>query len=180
MKITHLAPGKIKVFLSSGDLFGMNIDPSALSPKSPQLAALLAGVVGVIGRETDFAADGAQIFAAARIFGEGVEFLLSRTKKTRINHSGVRRTTFEFSNAEDLFFALSSVGNADLLMMRLYSYRGRFYLSVPEQKVPTALCEFSLKIGSRATGDSMLREHGTLLADGYRLISMAACLKKLK
>lgn len=182
MKIVRLEADRIKVFLSERDLSDMHIDAKSLSPDSPELSLFLCEVLDAVKAETGFSAEHGQIIAEATNIGDGIELMLSRAKKApSAAHSRQRAgyAAFELSGFDSLCGMLVNTAPSYLVAMRLYTYRGRFYLTAPRRKIPALIYEFSLKNHRTSPAESFLGEHGRLLADGYRLLCMSFALKKM-
>ena len=178
MKIIRLSADRIKVFLSVNDLLEMNIDADALSPTSSQLGAFLYDVLTAVRRETGFGMEEGQVVAEATPVSGGLELMLSHAKEAPESprSSGV---AFEFRDKESLLSAIGNISPSYLSAMRLYTYDGSFYLSVPRRKIPAVVYEYSFKNYKSYLTESFLCEHATLLADGYRLLCMYFGIKKM-
>lgn len=182
MKIVRLEADRIKVFLSERDLSNMHIDAKSLSPDSPELSLFLCEVLDAVKAETGFSAEQGQIIAEATHNGDGIELMLSHAKKAppkERSHQRAAYTAFEFSGFDSLCGMLINVAPSYLAAMRLYTYRDRFYLTVPRRKIPALIYEYSFKNHRTSLAESFLGEYGRLLADGYRLLCMSFALKKM-
>lgn len=177
MKIIRLAADKVKVILSGSDLLGMNIDAKALSPSSPELDLFLCQVLEAVREETGFSASSGQVIAEAALKESGLVLTLSQKRPAL--PAKIEYVMFELSGFDSLCGMLQNVSPLYLASMRLYQKDGAFYLAVPRRRIPAIIYEFSLKNRRSALSESIIREHGTFLAGGYRLLCMAKALKKI-
>ncbi len=187
MKIVKLEADKVKVILSSSDLKGLDIDAETISPDSPELSPFLCKVLEAVKEETGFSVDEEQVIVEATRNDGGLVLMISKMAKhaersklhavraVRRNESAV----FEFGAFEDLLDMLKNAAPVYIINMRLYGYRGRFYLAVPKRRIPVLIYEYSLKCRKAPIAEAIVAEYGSFLAGGYRLCSMAAGIKKL-
>ncbi len=183
MKIVKLEQGRIKVVLYENDLKNMKIDLSSLSPGSPELGRFLCEVMDAVKVQTGFSAEDGQMLVEATQVDGGIVLMLSRSnaEKSRIIPSLKKGDTvvFEFLSFDNLLGMLKNVSPLYLLNMKLYTYHSKFYLAVPRRRIPILIYEYSFKNRKSPIAESILAEYGNLLAGGYRLMGMAAGLKKL-
>lgn len=177
MRIVRLEADKIKVVLSATELADMNIDAKSLFPGSPGLNTFLCEILDVVKAETGFSVEDGQILAEASEFSDGIILVLSHPKGIKPISSN--RVIFELADTDALFGMLTNAPFSCLAGMHLYAYGNSFYLTVPRRKIPALIYEYSLKNNKSSITESILCEHGKRLAGGYRLLSMAAAVKKL-
>lgn len=180
MKIVRLEPDRVRVFISEGDLLEMEIDVCAITPDSPKLSAFLCRVMDAVKEETGFSAEDGQILAEATPKQGGIILELSHIKENVARTAKKESAMFEISGFENLSAMLKNTPPAHLLNMRLYIFEKNFYLAVPRRRVPAIVYEFSLRHGKSPLSEAKIAEYGRLVAGGYRLICMAAALKKIK
>ncbi len=187
MKIVRLEADKVKVVLSDSDLKGMDIDADTVTPESPELSPFLCKVLDAVKAETGFSVDEEQVMVEATRDGGGMVLMISKMSK-RADKSklhAVRQgkhadsAVFEFTVFDDLLDMLKNTAPFYIINMRLYGYRGRFYLAVPKRKIPVLIYEYSLKCRKAPIAEAIIAEYGRFLAGGYRLACMAAGIKKL-
>lgn len=185
MKIIRLAPDRIRVVLSEGDLSNMKIDAKALTPDSPKLSVFLCNILAAVREETGFSAEDGQIVAEAITGADGMILELSHAPKDRRGgykeEKVVKKDSimFEIVGFDSLAGMLKNISPTHLLSMRLYTCDGKFYIAVPKRRIPAILYEYSLKNRRSAVAESKIAEYGRLIAGGYRLICMASALKKM-
>lgn len=181
MKIVRLEPDRIRVFLSEGDLSEMEIDISAITPDSPKLSAFLYSVLEAVRVETGFSAEDGQVVAEATPRLGGIVLELSHAKCDQRSLRPVKKDSalFEINGFDDLSQMLKNIAPAYLLNMRLYDFDGKFYVAVSKRRIPAILYEYSLKNRKSPVCEAKIAEHGRLIAGGYRLMYMAAALKKI-
>lgn len=178
MKIIRLDSDRVKVLLTANDLLDMNIDKETLSPTSSKLGTFLYDILTVVRAETGFGTEGGQVVAEATPVSGGLELVLS-CPKSDAESPRAFSVAFEFLDRESLLGAIGSIPPSYLVSMRLYTYGGKFYLSVPRRRVPAVIYEFSFKNSKSSLAESFLCEHATLVADGYRLLCMYFGIKKM-
>ena len=188
MKIIRIEQDRIKVILSEDDLTDMNIDIANLTPDSPELSLFLCEIMDAVKAETGFSIESGQVVVEAAASDDGIVLLLSRirqrTDRTRIR--GVRAVRknetviFEFTSFEDVAGLLANIDGIYVSKMRLYICYGGFYLAVPRNSIPILIYEYSMHNRRTSVAESILSEHGRLIADGTKLCKMADTLKKIK
>lgn len=183
MKIVKLEADRIKVVLCEDDLKDMKIDADSLSPGSPELGRFLREVIAAVKVQTGFSADDGQMLVEATQTDGGMVLLLSKSgdEKSRITppQKKYEMVVFEFLTFDNLLGMIKNVSPLYLLNMRLYTYHNKFYLAVPRRRIPILIYEYSFKNRKSPIAETILAEYGRLLAGGYRLMGMAAGLKKL-
>lgn len=183
MKIVRLGQDKIRVNLSVNDFEDMNIDMRRLTPESPELRGFLCAVMEAVKTETGFSADSGRVTVEAVRSADGMSLTLSRECAAENAKPGRARRTesivFEFPSSDSLFGMLGNISAAQLLNMRLYLYRDKYYIAMPKRRVPPIVYEYSLKSRRSAVAESVVAEYGSFLADGYRLACMSAGIKRL-
>lgn len=183
MKIVRVEPDRVRVYLSEGDLLEMRIDVDSITPDSPKLGEFLCRILEAVKTETGFSADGGQIIAEATPRTDGIVIDLLHANKIKKSESVrlVKKDSivFKFIEFESLTGMLKNISPTHLLSMRLYTYNGNYYVTVPKKRVPAIIYEYSLASGKSAVAESKIAEYGRLVAGGYRLISMATALKKI-
>lgn len=182
MKIVKLEADKIKVILSESDLENMHINPHTLSPSSPELTMFLCEVMTAVKEETGFCAEQGQALVEATKSDSGITLIISRQGDEGIRVQSARKpdcAVFEFLSFDNLMGLIKNISPTYLVPMRLYSYDGKFYLAIPKRRIPILIYEYSFKNRKSPVAESVLSEYGKLLAGGYRLMKMAAGLKKL-
>lgn len=181
MKIVRLEPDRVRVFLSELDLFSMNIDIDSITPDSPKLSLFLYEVLDAVKAQTGFSLEDGQVIAEATPKPDGIVLELFRAKKEADTAKVVKRdcVIFEIEDFESLSLMLKNVASAFLLNMRLYLLDGVFFVAVPRRRIPPIIYECSIKNRKVRTFEAYLSEYGKLIAGGYRLMCMAAALKKI-
>ncbi len=182
MKIVRLAPDRVRVFLTVGDLCDMKIDSESLTPDSPRLSLFLYEILEAVKEETGFSLADGQVVAEATPKEDGIILELShlagREQKPARN---IKKDSiiFEIAGFEALSGMLKNIQTAYLINMRLYFCDGNYYVAVPKKRVPAIIYEYALKSRKSAIAESKIAEYGRLIAGGYRLMCMAAALKKI-
>ena len=180
MKIVKLAVDRIRVFLSDIELMNMKVDAGDLTPESPTLSTFLCEVLEAVKEETGFSIEDGQIVAEATQRSDGIVLELSHLKPEKKLVKAIKDSViFEFDGFDCLSEMLKNLSAIQLLNMRLYVFNENFYVTVPKKRVPAIMYEYSLKCGKSAVLESRIDEYGRLVAGGYRLIQMAALLKKI-
>ena len=181
MKIVRLEPDRVRVFLSELDLFSMNIDIDSITADSSKLSVFLYEVLAAVKAQTGFSLEDGQVLAEATPKPDGVVLELFRAKKEEDAVKTVKRDSvvFEIADFDSLSLMLKNISSAYLLNMRLYLLDGAFYVAVPKRRVPPIIFEYSIKNRKMRAFEAYLSEYGRLVAGGYRLICMAAALKKI-
>lgn len=182
MKIVKLTPDRVRVFLTSGDLLDMKIDAGTLAPDSPRLSLFLYDILEAVKEETGFSLAGGQVVAEAIPKADGIILELSHsTGKEPKTAKNIKKDSviFEIKGFEPLSEMLKNIHTAHLINMRLYFCDGNYYVAVPKRRVPAILWEYSLKNRREAVAEAKIAEYGQLIAGGYRLMCMAANLKKI-
>ncbi|MBQ7986353.1 MAG: adaptor protein MecA [Clostridia bacterium] len=181
MKIVRLAQDKVRVFLTSGDLLEMKIDSSSLTPDSPRLSLFLYEILEAVKEETGFSLADGQVVAEAIPKADGIILELSHTIGREKPARNIKKDSviFEIKDFDALSGMLKNIQVAHLINMRLYFMGESYYVAVPKRRVPAILWEYSLKNQREAVAESKIAEYGKLIAGGYRLMCMAAALKKI-
>ena len=181
MKIEKLAPDKVRVFITEGDLLDMKIDAKSITPESPRLSVFLGRVLEAVKAEVGFSIDGGQVIAEATPEADGIILELYRVREPSRSAKSVKRDSilFEITGFEALCDMLKNISPAYLLNMRLYLWEDNFYVAVPKKRIPAIMYEYSLKNRRAAAAESKVAECGRLIAGGYRLMCMATALKKI-
>lgn len=185
MKIIRADRDVVKVVLSAGDMEHMNIDVRQLTPESPELGGFLREVLDSVKAEIGFSAE--RILVEASPAEDGMVLTISSADyaderaRMRAMRTSKRNScaVFEFLSFEDLTEMLKNLPPITLIYMRLYSYRDRFYLAVPQRHIPILIYEYSFKKRKSSVAEYVLAEYGEFLAGGCRLMSLSAGLKKL-
>lgn len=182
MKIVRLAPDRVRVFLTGGDLLNMHIDSGTLSPDSPRLSLFLYEILEAVKEETGFSLQDGQVVAEAIPKEDGIILELSHLagrEQKPVKNVKKDSIIFEITGFDELSELLKNIQTVHLLNMRLYFAGGNYYVAVPKRRVPAILCEYSLKSQKSAVAEYKIAEYGRLIAGGYRLMCMAAALKKI-
>ena len=181
MKIVKVEPDRVRVFLTEVDLFSMNIDIESITPDSPKLSAFLCDVLAAVKAQTGFSLEGGQVVAEATPSPHGIILELFKAKKEADVVKAVKRDSvvFEIADFDSLSLMLKNMPAAYLFNMRLYILDDAFYVAVPKKRIPPIILEYSIKNRKIRTFEAYLGEYGRLVAGGYRLICMAAALKKM-
>ena len=181
MKIVRLEPDRVRVFLSEGDLSDLKIDVDAITPDSPKLGMFLYHVLEVVKEETGFSEEDGQIIAEATPDSGGIVLELSHAKSLKKPPKPPRKDSvvFEIVGFDNLSGMLKNTSPVHLLNMRLYVLEGKFYVAVPRRRIPVIIYEYSLKNRKSPVFEAKVAEYGRLIAGGYRLMCMAAALKKI-
>lgn len=182
MKIVRLTPDKVRVFLTVTDLYDMKIDTELLTPDSPQLSLFLYEILEAVKEETGFSMAEGQVVAEAIPKEGGIVLELSHlTEHEQKPAKLIKKDSiiFEITGFEALCGMLKNIQTAHLLNMRLYFCDGNYYVAVPKKRVPAIIYEYALKSRKSNVAESKVAEYGRLVAGGYRLMCMAAALKKI-
>lgn len=180
MRIVKLAVDRIRVFLSDIDLMNMQIDANAISPDSPKLSMFLCEVLEAVKDETGFSIEDGQVVAEATPRSDGIILELSHVKQEKKPVRPIKDSIiFEIKGFDCLSEMLKNISAVHLLNMRLYALEENYYVTVPKKRVPAIIYEYSLKCGRSSIVESKIAEYGRLIAAGYRLMQMAAVLKKI-
>ena len=182
MKIVRLTPDRVRVFLTVGDLYDMKIDSDSLTPDSPQLSLFLYEVLEAVKEETGFSMAEGQVVAEAFPKEGGIILELSHLtgrEQKPVKNLKKDSIVFEITGFDALSNMLKNIQTAYLLNMRLYFCDGNYYVAVPKKRVPAIIYEYSLKSRKSTVAESKVAEYGHLIAGGYRLMCMAAALKKI-
>lgn len=187
MKIMKLENDSIKVVLSDSDLTEFDINFEKITPESPEMSSFLSKVLKAVGEETGVFIDDGQIFIEAGKEGDSVVLII--TKAHRIFSLGRRRrlktvpkgdrVIFEISTLDEFFMMLAGVDERILERMRVYRYKTAFYVSVPRFPIPMAVYEFSRKCRKNIIAETILSEHGELIAKYEQVVKMAKEIKKI-
>lgn len=188
MKIIRIEQDRIKVILSEDDLTDMNIDIASLTPDSPELSLFLCEIMDAVKAETGFSLESGQVIVEATASDNGIILLLSRTgqRTDRARIRGVRAVRknetviFEFISFDDVADLLANINGIYTSKMRLYVCFSRFYLAVPRNSIPVLIYEYSMHNRRTSVAESILSEHGRLIAEGTKLCKIADILKKIK
>lgn len=199
MKIEILEKNKVKVSLSMEDLLIYNLKPEHLTPDSPQLHKFLFQIMENVERETGFNPHNGQVVVEATQNSEGITLIISKLKHVAapkkpprskvksirpVVHSKISETiVYRFDQFEHLCTALSHIQKDTLHGSRLYAYEKSFYLVSDYGHGPQqdhfAICEFCSSYGNGVYEEAFVREHGSCIAAGPSLVSMADGIKNL-
>ncbi len=188
MKIIRIEQDRIKVVLSEDDLTDMNIDIANLTPDSPELSLFLCEIMEAVKAETGFSLESGQVIVEASAADDGIILMLSHARRIadRGRIRGVRAVRrkqtviFEFGEFDDITALLVNIDRSYILKMRLYVCRDNFYLAVPRRGIPVLIYEYSMHNRRASVAESILCEHGRLIAEGENLCKIADALKKIK
>lgn len=203
MEIKLVENNKVLVLVSREDLILFGIEPETLTPDSPALHSFLFKIMENVQRETGFDPRSGQVVVEARHDGRGLQLTISklrgigekkqaapksRTEKKRtypkLKQVNAMHSVYRFDCFENLCRALKNLEQETLKQSRLYAYDGNHYFvkrSFDESKHRDhfVLCEFCTAYGHGVFGKEFLAEHGTRIAAGNSLVSMAEGIKKL-
>lgn len=198
MRIERLACNRVKVIITVAELSKMNVDPKKLRPDSRELHAFMFYIMQTIHRETDFNPFSGQITMEAVPYDDGMCIIISKIEigKKRYTKEELRRVKnvtpkikrkrteiFCFNSFEDMCSALSHMSENALLKGELFKMDTEYMIVVPGIKMLerdcAVLAEFSDRKSKHILQHDFIKEHGTSIANGEKLLSMAEGIKNL-
>lgn len=198
MKIEKLNKDRIKVSLSSTDLYELDIDVKKLSPNSQELHSFLFQIMETIREETGFNPYNGQVVVEATPSTEGMDIMVSRVsgKKRKITKQEFSKITsvkakvkknaetaiFFFKDFDDLCMAIKMADKEALMMSSLYKIGDTYCFTIKNdtlyKKCIAMMREYSSSISGRTFHLAHLKEHGKLIASGHKLSEMAENLRQ--
>ena len=194
MKI-EVVENKIKVSLSLNDLLYYNIKPESFLPNSPELHKFLFHIMENVKEETGFNPYTGQVIVEAVQADSGITLYISRIKKERKTDTGKKiniravkskktnKNRYMFRDFETLCNVLTMLPESSLENSILYKFENTFYYilktEVLFEKTHCILSEHCTSFGGMMYTESFLKEHGTLIASGKKLVLMADGIKQM-
>lgn len=195
MKIEKVEEHKIKVTLSESDLMYYNLNPKQITRNSPELHRFLFQIMENVRNQTGFNPYFGQIAVEAVSTNDGMTLIISRispetnqkNKSKKIKATAVKRVLsrnrYFFDDFDNLCEAICKIDNEAHKKSALYKYNGQWYFILGEcnffEKQHCILSEYCESFGGGVCTESFLSEHGELLANGEKLISMVNGIKEL-
>lgn len=187
MKIVKMENDSIKVVLTESDLVNMNINFKGITPESPEMNSFLTKIIKAVSEETGlFIEEGKILIDAGNEDGCVVLLITKRHRSLESVRAKAFRSVkrcdrilFEIPSFDEFYMMLICVDEKILERMRIYRYKSGFYISMPRFPVPLAVCEFSKRCKKNQIAESVLSEHGTLIAKREQVVKMAREVKKI-
>lgn len=194
MKIERFENDKIKVSITNAELLLYNIDEGGVNPSSPRLHKFLFDVMENIKEETGFNPYSGQVVVEAVQDSGGITLFISKLKTVSTpkkivpkNIKGIKATKrihknrYLFESFDNLCAAFKLADEKDLEKGSLYKFQNKWYVVCPsgEGNIHSLFSEYCDYLGEIVHGETFLKEHGTLLAENEKLISMVKGIKTL-
>ena len=206
MRIERLTENKVKVTLTGDDLTSFDINVKKLSGNSTELHSFLFKIMETIHEETGFNPYSGQIVIEAQSVGDGITIIISKIEqgigktvektqngrriRARIREERKGCNTYYFDSFEDLCSAVQHIDSevhqygAVYKLGKSYCYLLNFEGEALQNRellynTVSVLAEFSERSSIFPMQYLHVREHGTLIAEGEELISMADGLRKI-
>lgn len=171
MELFKMKDGSVRAVITKRDLEKMKL--GGINHGTPDFGILMRKIIEAVCAESGFSADGGRILAEV-VFAEGRMILTLSQMPGRIYREPV---IFRMDCFDALCGLLSNINGKYLRRMRLYEYRGKYFLAVPRGSVPAILYEYSVRVGKSNIIEGILSEHGKMIADGDKLYVMGKELK---
>lgn len=195
MKIEKVENHKIKVTLSESDLMYYNLNPKQMTKNSPELHRFLFQIMENVKNQTGFNPYCGQVAVEAVSSESGMTLIISRISPTvsksslkKVKASAAKRVLtknrYYFDSFDDLCSALCALEPDALSVSTLYECDGSWYLILGScrrfDRQHCILSEYCTDFGGKVLTEAFLSEHGRMIADGEKLISMANGIKELE
>lgn len=195
MRIEKLEFNKIKVTIFPVDLVDMNINIKNLRPDSPQLHSFLSDIMEKIKEETGFNPYSARTVVEASPVGDCMVLTVTKIceNKERVNKSSiknvravlknkdVKKKVYFFDKFDDMCAAISHISDESLINSICYKIENRYAVAAPmdSTKEIGIMREFSSSCDVHSHASDFLFEHGQIIAQGERLVTMASGIRGL-
>ena len=196
VRIEKLELNKVKVIVYPVDLNDMNINIKTLRPDSPQLHTFLFEVMERVKKETGFNPYSGQIVVEALPMEDCVELTVtkisekkprdamkSKPKRVRavLKNKEDTNTLYTFESFDNLCKALMCLNESVLNSASYYRIENNHLLNLKNVTLEThtVLREFMSDFDNSKLNENFLREHGELIAENDRLITMAKGISDL-
>ena len=194
MKIEMLENDKIKVTLTLEDLVLYDISGETVSPDSPKLHKFLFKIMESVKEKTGFNPYNGQVVVEAVQDMTGITLFISKLKtigeidikknfcknikSVKVN---IHKNRYLFKSFKNLYDAVLMINEDDLRNSALYKYDEKYYISVPSKKTAlnSVLREYADIVLENGFSDLFLKEHGKLIANDEKLVSMVKGIKAL-
>ena len=204
LKIEKINKDRIMVTLTPTDLSDYNIDINALGPNSKELHSLLFNIMEAIRNETGFNPYNGQVVVEATPHSDGVTLVVSkmganqakiaieefkRNVKVTAKLKSAEKTekakyaTFSFRTFDDVSMSLARLADEVLMDAALYELDNIFCLAMKNREDHARSIDLINEFASEASYNSLrfvfVSEHGSLVADGEKLVRMAQLIRSL-
>ena len=204
LKIEKINKDRIMVTLTPTDLSDYNIDINALGPNSKELHSLLFNIMETIRAETGFNPYNGQVVVEATPHSDGVTLVVSKmgANQARIAIEEFKRNvkvtarlksadktekskyaTFSFANFDNVSMSLARIADDTLMDAALYKVDSTFCLAMKNReehlRVIDLINEFADKVSYNSLRYVFIAEHGSLVAEGEKLVGMARLIRSL-
>ena len=204
LKIEKINKDRIMVTLTPTDLSDYNIDINALGPNSKELHSLLFNIMETIRAETGFNPYNGQVVVEATPHSGGVTLVVSKmgVNQARIAIEEFKRNvkvtaklksaekiekakyaTFYFDDFDNMSMSLARLSDDVLTDAALYKLDNIFCLTMrnreEHERTIDLINEFASEVSYNSLRYVFASEHGSIVADGEKLISMAQLIRSL-
>lgn len=177
MKIMRIGKDKIKIILSEEEM----IKQKKFLVSSKDVGIFIEYLVREIEKHTGIVIKNCNCLVKGFQSEEGFVIYVIDISSEDTNckvRSSSNRLIFDINSAENLLLLLKSLNEKLYEKMRIYRYGSHFFVSVPRFPIPIHMCEFSLKWRKGRIAESILSEHGKLIAKNEQVVQMAKEIKK--
>lgn len=181
LKIIKVAGNRVKIVITAAELEDMGIDIddiNAASPAADELFRNLMEAAEIAGFSSD------EMCMKIEMLPTGsVTVIMTAAMPRKIQ--GVRAVCkneyvlFEFSGTDALFGFLLNVGTENIADMRLYRYKGMFYIALKRSFIPMIIYEYSMRSYKMSTAENFASEYGEKIADTAEIKRIVRELKKI-
>ena len=178
MKIVRIGKDKIKIVLSEEEV----MNQKNIIPGSKDMDIFIEYIAKEVQRETGVFIKNCSCLVEGVRSNEGMVLYITdihaENNYYNSRKSGNNRIIFDINSVENLFLLLKSLNEKACEKMRIYHYKSCFFVSVPRFPIPIHMCEFSLKWRKSRIEESVLSEHGRLIAKNEQVLRIAKEIKK--
>ncbi len=196
MRIEKLEINKIKVTLFEEDLQMFNINISNIKPNSPEIYSFLCEIMKKVKTQTNFNPYEGQVIVEATPKNDRLVLTVYKNDndlhKKKINPKNIKHiravkkstdekcVVFESDSFEDMCRLLKNCAGSINEKTALYKKGKIFYLVTFEQNPDLRMREFAHIVKCGKKYELFLKEHGSLVARGEKLLNIVKFLKSEK